>query len=294
MAKNRPEKASHAKHRQSAPSRQPGSPLLNLALLLALAGILLTAYLSAVHWFGERPAWCEAGAGCDLVQDSRYSVLFALPLAFWGLLTYAGVAGFVALARHRPRYWFRAWLLAAMGAGLSLYFTALSVFDIQALCPWCLASTALMLALVVVLALARPADRGAPPLASAAVSGSTVGLVLIGLLHLHWSGAFDPAAGPEDPWLRGLASHLEASGAKFYGAYWCPHCQEQKDAFGASAARLPYVECSPGGPKGPQASACAEAGIRNYPTWIINGRQHGGTLSPQTLAKRSGFSPAPK
>ena len=39
-------------------------------------------------------------------------------------------------------------------------------------------------------------------------------------LHLHYRGVFDAAAGPEDPYLRAIAEHLEASGAVFYGAYW--------------------------------------------------------------------------
>jgi hypothetical protein len=39
-----------------------------------------------------------------------------------------------------------------------------------------------------------------------------------------------------------LAQHLLASGAKFYGAYWCSHCQKQKSLFGATAAaNLPNV-----------------------------------------------------
>ena len=33
-----------------------------------------------------------------------------------------------------------------------------------------------------------------------------------------------------------------------YGAFWCSHCFEQKQAFGAEAAHeLPYVECYPQG-----------------------------------------------
>jgi hypothetical protein len=37
-------------------------------------------------------------------------------------------------------------------------------------------------------------------------------------------------------------------GAKFYGAFWCSHCYDQKVQFGAQAAELlPYVECFPDG-----------------------------------------------
>ena len=81
--------------------------------------------------------------------------------------------------------------------------------------------------------------------------GAAIALVLG--LNLHFSGFFDPAAGAEDPYLEALATHLQDNGARFYGAYWCPACQKQKALFTASADRLPYVECTPGGRDGPRA-----------------------------------------
>jgi len=47
-----------------------------------------------------------------------------------------------------------------------------------------------------------------------------VALVVVGGLHLHYSGTFSSAAGPEDPYLKKLALHLAAGDVKFYGAYW--------------------------------------------------------------------------
>ncbi len=45
-----------------------------------------------------------------------------------------------------------------------------------------------------------------------------------------------------------LARRLRAVGAKMYGAFWCSHCFEQKQAFGEAAGHdLPYVECYPEG-----------------------------------------------
>jgi hypothetical protein len=42
-----------------------------------------------------------------------------------------------------------------------------------------------------------------------------------------------------------LAQCLADKGATFYGAYWCPHCNNQKLAFGSRASKkLPYVECA--------------------------------------------------
>jgi hypothetical protein len=42
---------------------------------------------------------------------------------------------------------------------------------------------------------------------------------------------------------RWFARCLKDRGVKMYGAWWCPHCVEQKEEFGASFEYVPYVEC---------------------------------------------------
>ncbi len=65
-----------------------------------------------------------------------------------------------------------------------------------------------------------------------------------------------------------FAECIAKSGAKFYGAFWCPHCQAQKKMFGASESLLPYVECStPDGSD--QTQICKDENIASYPTWIL-------------------------
>ena len=50
-------------------------------------------------------------------------------------------------------------------------------------------------------------------------------------------------------WIK-LAKHLDKTGAKMYGAFWCARCRDQKNAFGTEAVKyLPYVECNPNGYK---------------------------------------------
>ena len=114
-------------------------------------------------------------------------------------------------------------------------------------------------------------------------------LVAVLALHLYYAGYWGKAPGPEDPWVRGLAEHLTKTNAKFYGAYWCPHCVEQKELFGASVKRIPYVECSPSGPSAPQATECKEKDIKGYPTWIINGARYTGLVGLDALAQHSNY-----
>jgi uncharacterized membrane protein/Zn ribbon nucleic-acid-binding protein len=264
-------------------------PLDNWLIALAIAGIGLTSYLTFVAWFGTSPAFCGAGSECDLVQQSRWSTFLGAPMAFWGLLTYAVLARFLWRLRTRPSAWPMALLVASVGAGVSWYLTTISVFVIEATCGYCLASFGIMNALLVLVLVRRPAHMPEHAWASSLPVPVGSAAVIVLVLFLHFSGLFDPAAGPEKPYLKALAVHLRDSGARFYGAYWCPACQQQKALFEASDHRLPYVECTPNGRNGVRNFACVANDIRDYPTWIIDGRRHTGVVPVAELARISRF-----
>ena len=85
-----------------------------------------------------------------------------------------------------------------------------------------------------------------------------------------------------------LASCIKDSGATYYGAFWCPHCQEQNAMFGKSKKLLPYVECSEPSGKG-QLQVCTDAGVSSYPTWqFADGSRLTGTQSFEVLAEKTG------
>lgn len=85
-----------------------------------------------------------------------------------------------------------------------------------------------------------------------------------------------------------LATCIEESGATFYGAFWCPHCIEQKRLFKGGANALPYVECSTPNRQG-QTEECIDAGIESYPTWeFADGERLTGAHSLETLAGKTG------
>lgn len=81
---------------------------------------------------------------------------------------------------------------------------------------------------------------------------------------------------------------LKDKGAVFYGAFWCPHCQNQKAMFGKSAKLLPYVECSTPDGRG-QVPLCQEKEIKGYPTWeFADGSRETGEVSLAKLAEKTG------
>ena len=84
-----------------------------------------------------------------------------------------------------------------------------------------------------------------------------------------------------------LAQCIKDSGATFYGAFWCPHCRNQKDLFGDSARLLPYVECSLPDASG-QNQTCTSEGVTGYPTWVFkDGSRLSGEISLADLAKKT-------
>lgn len=110
-------------------------------------------------------------------------------------------------------------------------------------------------------------------------------LVVGGLVYL--SKKQDSTPGQYDK----LAQCLTDKGVKFYGAYWCPHCAEQKRILGTSMKNITYVECGlPNNQQG-QTQACDAAKIESYPTWVFaDGTRLTGEQQPSALAEKSGCS----
>lgn len=82
-----------------------------------------------------------------------------------------------------------------------------------------------------------------------------------------------------------FATCIKDSGAIFYGAFWCPHCQNQKAMFGSSAKYLPYIECSTPDGKS-QLPICNDAGVQGYPTWkFADGTVESGEVELERLAE---------
>jgi hypothetical protein len=94
-------------------------------------------------------------------------------------------------------------------------------------------------------------------------------------------------SGPTEGRYDSFAQCLTNEGAAMYGAYWCPHCMNQKDMFGTSFQYVNYVECDSRG-NNAQPALCEQNNIEGYPTWIIDDQRLEGEQSLQTLASVSG------
>jgi glutaredoxin len=85
-----------------------------------------------------------------------------------------------------------------------------------------------------------------------------------------------------------LAQCMTERGVTFYGAFWCPHCANQKQILGTSMKHINYVECSLPDKSG-QTEVCKQANITNYPTWEFqDGTRAAGVQQPEQLSQKSG------
>jgi uncharacterized membrane protein/glutaredoxin len=251
---------------------------------LSAAGFAIAAYLAWLKWTASTAAFCLSGGGCDIVQSSRYGTLLGAPTALWGALLYAAI-GTLAVWGLGAGRWAWAFNLAAAGVGVSIYLTALSLLVIRATCAYCLASGALMLVILLRLWWRRAGVSGGRRKLGSLIAGAVAAAVLVpfGMAFIF---AMPPSVGAGSA--EALARHLRESGAVMYGAYWCPHCSEQKALFGEAAKDLPYVECDPGGVN-PRPDLCEKAGVKSFPTWVIGKERREGVQSLAELAELSKF-----
>lgn len=199
--------------------KESETPRRNWAVAgLAAVGFVVAGYLAFTKLGGENPLFCTAGSGCDIVQASRYAVFFGLPTALWGAGLYAAVAA-IALAGMDTRRWLAAFLLAVAGVSFSAYLTYLELFEIGAVCSYCVLSAVIAVALFALLLVGRssvPGRRSSVRPARIATLGTITAVATI-LIGAGYFAAEIPhaAAGQES-----LARHLKETGAVMYGAYW--------------------------------------------------------------------------
>lgn len=83
-----------------------------------------------------------------------------------------------------------------------------------------------------------------------------------------------------------FAQCLSNNNVKMFGAFWCPHCAEQKALLGNSWKYIKYVECSL--PDRSSTQECVAEGIKSYPTWeFADGSRLQGVLPLNQLSELS-------
>ena len=280
---------------------------------IAAIGVVETAYLTIAK-FTTGSVICPT-SGCDKVLNSPYATVFGtVPLSLLGCLAYLSIA-ILALApkavnpntnkglhsQLENKTWQALFIITAAMVIFSSYLMYLMAFEIKELCIYCISSAVLSLSLFVLVLVGREWED----IGQLVFTGILVAMVSsIGALGLY-NSVRSPAASVSTPGILApavtttsgpaelaLARHLREIGAKEYGAYWCPHCHDQKMLFGKEAgAIIDYVECDPKG-QNSRAQLCqaAAANVKGFPTWEIKGQFYSGTQSLEKLADLSGYT----
>jgi uncharacterized membrane protein/glutaredoxin len=271
---------------------------------LSLFGFSLVTYLTVTHFFGQKVALCEVqGSGCDLVLSSEYAKIFGIPLTIFGALGYltigllAGlplllkkddpkaqtqlkeVANFLLFMVSSSTFVFSGYLMYLLASG--------QIGGQPQVCLYCI-SSAVTMATIWLLTVFGNAWKDVGNLF---FTGAIVAIVtLTGTLGVYASQG--KLSAQSNSFAGRLAQHLTATNAKMYGSYRCPHCLNQKKAFGEAQKLVPYVECESNPPSGvkSQTELCQQKDIKGFPTWEINGKMLPGERSLDELAKESGYT----
>lgn len=114
-----------------------------------------------------------------------------------------------------------------------------------------------------------------------------VTLAILGITALVISGIFlfSYLGKSKESGLDDFAKCLSSKGVIMYGTYWCPHCKNEKNAFGSSFEFINYVECTE------KPNECLAKGVDGYPTWIFpDGRKLVGEQGIARIQEASGCS----
>jgi uncharacterized membrane protein len=115
--------------------------------ILSFLALLVAAYLTWVKLSGTAPV-CAVLSGCETVENSRYSEVLGIPVAAFGMV------GAGALLAGSLLWWLRddrrgvmlAYAVGLVSLPVIAWLTYLELAVIGAVCVWCVAYAALVIA----------------------------------------------------------------------------------------------------------------------------------------------------
>ncbi len=262
-----------------------------ILLVFSALGVVLSIYLTYLHYAQLAALFCEEGSGCDVVRQSGYSILLGVPIAVLGIVGYLSIFIFTIISFPKGKSWLSLYLASLAGFVFSAYLTYLEVFVIDAICLYCIISALIMTVIFIAALLAKAELYPKLSMLKTSVLSIVVTVVIItGSMAFQSDHTIriDPASISANSFQLGLARHLGKQRAVMYGSFRCAHCIQQKDLFGDAFVYVKYVECHPDG-QDSNPSLCLEKGIRSYPTWEIKGRYYKGIQSLEKLSAISRY-----
>jgi len=121
---------------------------IEIALIaLAIIGLLVSIYMT-IFKITSNDNMCIGSKDCSVVNASRYSELYGIPVAVFGIVGYAAILAVLWLERY-PGFFNQNGTMLLFGLSLTgflftLYLIFLEIALIKAYCPFCITSQAAM------------------------------------------------------------------------------------------------------------------------------------------------------
>lgn len=261
-----------------------------LLLLFALIGTLVSGYLSYLHYYDITPI-CFIGDinSCVSVAESTYSIIFGIPVAFLGFITWLSLLIFTLhiYNHHRKNtgniHAFTSkviFAISCLGVFIAGYFNNIMLLKLNAICMWCELSHVLMLISFFIAFYLVYSQTKKNWFRYAFFFALILFLIpfVLGLVVFNNPNEIE------------LTQCLSEKNLTMYGTFWCPHCLDQKEMFGEEAfSYINYVECADPNQPNMQLKVCKDAGIDGYPTWVnAHNEKISGAQSFDTLREWAG------
>ena len=123
--------------------RLPSERILRIAItVIALLGVGVASYIFISDSTSGAPACLAGGTGCETVAKSSYSHILGINVAIFGLVGWFLILGTVLYGNDVSRL--LGFLFTLGGFGFSIYLTYLEIWNIEAICQWCVTNAVLM------------------------------------------------------------------------------------------------------------------------------------------------------
>ena len=287
--------------------------------VLSTIGLVNTGSIT-LDEFGlfDSSSFCIAKNGCAIVLGSPWGTLLQIngldiPLSLAGLITYAFLLTLCLILTlkvisskqklNRFIWWLIFLISCASAAFSSILIIDVMILKIKVICTFCIISAILSFSIFILSIIgAKFENRGTMLYRGFIVAFS----VIIG--GLIWSNQANPSYSNELKQIDRIeniipqpittksskskiefAKFLTKNNVVMYSAWWCSHCNDQKNLFGKEAVKeLTIIECAKDG-ENSQYKLCEEKGIKGTPSWEIDKEIYSGTQTLDDLADLTGY-----
>ncbi len=121
----------------------PSEKILRMAIaFVGVLGLCVATYILISDSTSGAPQCLAGGTGCETVANSSYSHILGINVAVFGIAGWVLVLGTVLFGNDVARL--GGFLVTLGGFGFSVYLTYLEIWQIEAICQWCVTNAVLM------------------------------------------------------------------------------------------------------------------------------------------------------